>query len=126
MTNVLEGSVRKAGSRIRVTAQLITAADGSHLWSERYDREMTDVFAIQDEIAQAIAGALQMKLAAKPGRARHMVTREGTAKLLARVPESISYRTAPKLNTSERASSGLPSACSGDMYVPADRDMWRQ
>jgi serine/threonine-protein kinase len=71
VTNVLEGSVRKAGSRIRVTAQLITAADGSHLWSERYDREMTDVFAIQDEIAQAITGALQMKLAVKPGRARH-------------------------------------------------------
>jgi len=71
VTNVLEGSVRKAGSRIRVTAQLITAADGSHLWSERYDREMTDVFAIQDEIAQAVADALQIKLAAKPGRARH-------------------------------------------------------
>ena len=71
VNHVLEGSVRKAGSRIRVTAQLITAADGSHLWSERYDREMIDVFAIQDEIAQAIAGALQMKLAVKPGRARH-------------------------------------------------------
>jgi TolB-like protein len=71
VTNVLEGSVRKAGSCIRVTAQLITAADGSHLWSERYDREMTDVFAIQDEIAQAIAGALQLKLAAKPANARH-------------------------------------------------------
>ena len=52
--NILEGSVRKAGNRIRVTAQLITAADGTHLWSERYDREMTDVFAIQDEIAQRL------------------------------------------------------------------------
>ena len=71
VTNVLEGSVRRAGSRIRVNSQLITAADGSHLWSERYDREMTDVFAIQDEIAQAIAVALQMKLAAKPALARH-------------------------------------------------------
>ena len=46
----------KPASRIRVTAQLITAADGSHLWSERYDREMTDVFAMQDEIAAAITG----------------------------------------------------------------------
>ncbi|MEP7347608.1 MAG: protein kinase, partial [Gemmatimonadaceae bacterium] len=72
VAHVLEGSVRKAGNRIRVTAQLITATDGSHLWSERYDREMTDVFAIQDEIAQAIADALQIKLAAKPARARHM------------------------------------------------------
>ena len=62
VTSVLEGSVRKAGSRIRVTAQLITAADGSHLWSERYDREMADVFAVQDDIAAAITGALHMTL----------------------------------------------------------------
>jgi TolB-like protein/predicted Ser/Thr protein kinase len=66
VTNVLEGSVRRAGSRIRVTAQLIAAADGSHVWSERYDRELTDVFAIQDEIAEAIAAVLRVKLAAKP------------------------------------------------------------
>ena len=62
---VLEGSVRRAGSRIRVTAQLITAEDGSHLWSERYDRELADVFALQDEIAAAIATALATKLAVK-------------------------------------------------------------
>ncbi len=59
---ILEGSVRRAGNRIRVTAQLINAADGFHLWSERFDREMADVFAIQDEIAQAIAAELQVKL----------------------------------------------------------------
>jgi len=59
---ILEGSVRKAGNRVRVTAQLINAADGYHLWSERYDRELTDVFAVQDEIAAAIAGALKLKL----------------------------------------------------------------
>ena len=52
---VLEGSVRRAGNRIRVSAQLINAADGYHLWSERYDRELADVFAVQDEIAAAIA-----------------------------------------------------------------------
>ncbi len=55
---VLEGSVRKAGNRVRVAAQLIKATDGYHLWSERYDREMTDVFALQDEIASAIVEAL--------------------------------------------------------------------
>jgi len=66
VNNILEGSVRRAGNRIRVTAQLITAVDGSHLWSERYDRDLADVFAIQDEIAQAIAEALQMKLAGAP------------------------------------------------------------
>jgi serine/threonine-protein kinase len=60
VANVLEGSVRKAGSQLRVTAQLIKVADGYHLWSERYDREMTDVFAIQDEIGRAIADRLQV------------------------------------------------------------------
>jgi serine/threonine protein kinase/Tfp pilus assembly protein PilF len=60
---ILEGSVRRAGNRIRVTAQLINAADGTHLWSERYDRDMTDVFAIQDEIARAISEALKVRLA---------------------------------------------------------------
>ncbi len=67
VTTVLEGSVRRSGNRIRVTAQLITAADGSHLWSERYDREMADVFAVQDEISAAIAGALQVKLSPRAG-----------------------------------------------------------
>ena len=62
---ILEGSVRRAGSRIRVSAQLINAADGYHLWSERYDAEMADVFAVQDEIAGAIAGALKLKLSAQ-------------------------------------------------------------
>jgi tetratricopeptide (TPR) repeat protein len=70
VTTILEGSVRRAGNRIRVAAQLIEAEHGSHLWSERYDREMTDVFAVQDEIAAAIAGALQMKLAVAPAELR--------------------------------------------------------
>jgi TolB-like protein len=61
---ILEGSVRRAGSRIRVSTQLINAADGYHLWSERYDAEMADVFAVQDEIASAIAGALKLTLSA--------------------------------------------------------------
>jgi len=64
VNTILEGSVRKSGNRIRVTAQLITASDGSHLWSERYDREMTDVFEIQDEICQAIVGKLRVELKA--------------------------------------------------------------
>jgi serine/threonine-protein kinase len=67
---ILEGSVRRAGSRIRVSAQLINAADGYHLWSERYDAEMADVFAVQDEIASAIAGALKLKLSAELAEVR--------------------------------------------------------
>jgi len=59
---ILEGSVRRSGDRLRVTAQLINAADGYHLWSQRYDRQMADVFEMQDEIATCIAAALQVKL----------------------------------------------------------------
>ena len=62
VAHVLEGSVRTAGDQIRVTAQLIHAADSSHLWSETYDRKLNDIFAVQDEIADAIAQALQIKL----------------------------------------------------------------
>jgi len=59
VTNILEGSVRKAGNRVRVTTQLIAAFDGSHLSSQRYDRDLEDVFAVQDEISQAIVAALR-------------------------------------------------------------------
>jgi serine/threonine-protein kinase len=69
--HVLEGSVRKAGPRLRITAQLNDASDGYHLWSERYDRELVDVFALQDEIANAIAAKLRLSLLARPdGAAR--------------------------------------------------------
>lgn len=70
VSNILEGSVRRAGNRLRVTAQLIRAQDGSHLWSQRYDREMKDVFEVQDEISAAIALALQGTLALKHAPAR--------------------------------------------------------
>src|SRR5262245_31903603 len=66
-THFIEGSVRKAGTRVRITAQLIKADDGTHIWTENYDRELTDVFAIQEDIATAIAGALRMPLGLKPG-----------------------------------------------------------
>ena len=62
VSTVLEGSVRRSGTRLRITAQLIRATDGFHLWSQRYDREMTDVFAVQDEVSAAISEALQVKL----------------------------------------------------------------
>ena len=75
VTHVLEGSVRRAGERIRVTAQLIAAADGTHLWSERYDRPVTDVFAMQDEIASAITTALKGKLGGARGSPRHYTPR---------------------------------------------------
>jgi adenylate cyclase len=66
-THLIEGSVRKAGSRVRITAQLIVADSGAHLWTENYDREMTDVFAIQEDIATAIASSFQKPLGLGPG-----------------------------------------------------------
>src|SRR5689334_3588481 len=62
VSHVLEGSVRKAGSRVRITAQLIDGRTGGHIWADRYDRDLTDIFAIQDEISKAIVDALKIKL----------------------------------------------------------------
>ena len=62
VATVLEGSVRKSGGTVRITTQLINAADGFHLWSETYDRKLTEVFAVQDEIARAVVTALRLRL----------------------------------------------------------------
>ena len=67
--SVLEGSVRKAGNRIRIAVQLINVANGYHIWSETYDRQLEDVFAIQDEISRAIVGALKVRLTGDQQRA---------------------------------------------------------
>ena len=64
VAHILEGSVRKSGDKLRITAQLIRAIDGSHLWSQSYDRKLDDVFAMQDEIAAAVVGALKLRLIA--------------------------------------------------------------
>jgi adenylate cyclase len=69
VTTILEGSVRRAGEHVRITAQLIDAGTDTHLWSDTYDREMKDVFAIQDDIAHSIADALQMTLSPHERRA---------------------------------------------------------
>jgi adenylate cyclase len=76
VSHVLEGSVRKAGDRVRITAQLIDGTTGEHLWAERYDRELTDIFAIQDEISKAIVSALQLKLLPEEKKA---IEQRGTA-----------------------------------------------
>lgn len=66
-SHLIEGSVRKDGNQIRITAQLIKADDGTHLWTESYDRELKGIFAVQEDIAQAIAGALRVPLGLKHG-----------------------------------------------------------
>jgi serine/threonine-protein kinase len=68
VATVLEGSVRRSGEQIRITTQLISASDGYHLWSETYDRKITDVFAVQDEIAAAVVSALKLRLLKPAGQ----------------------------------------------------------
>ncbi|MGQ0558309.1 MAG: TIR domain-containing protein [Sphingosinicella sp.] len=76
VSHVLEGSVRKAGNRVRITAQLIDGKAGDHVWAERYDRDLTDIFAIQDEISKAIVSALQVRLLPQEKKA---IEHRGTA-----------------------------------------------
>jgi adenylate cyclase len=66
-THLIEGSVRKAGDRLRITVQLIKTDDGTHIWSQNYDRQLTDVFAIQEDIARTITASLNMSLGLGPG-----------------------------------------------------------
>ena len=80
VSHLLEGSVRKAGDRVRVSAQLIKAADGYHLWSQTYDRTLEDIFAVQDDISNAVAQALQVSLGlgefGRPGWTRNAAAYE--------------------------------------------------
>ncbi len=70
VSTVLEGSVRKSGKQVRITAQLVDVSDGSNIWSEKYDRTMTDIFAVQDDVAAAIIDALQIHVGTVPTRGR--------------------------------------------------------
>ena len=86
---VLEGSVRKAGDRVRITAQLVDAATGGHLWSERYDRDLKDIFALQDEITMKILTALRVKLT--EGEQARVYDRGGNLESFMKVLEGNSY-----------------------------------
>jgi len=93
VNHVLEGSVRKAGDTIRVTAQLISASDSSHVWSDTYERQMGDLFAMQDEIAGAVATALETTLSKVPATPRSTVNVDAYDKFLQ--GEFLYYRRAP-------------------------------
>ena len=80
VSHLLEGSVRKSGGRVRISAQLIDGASGGHVWAERYDRELKDIFALQDEISQAIVAALKLKLLPEERKA---IAQRGTSNLQA-------------------------------------------
>ena len=87
---VVEGSVRKVDNRVRITAQLIDVATGTHVWADRYDRDLTDIFAVQDEVTREIVGALRLRLT--PDERRRM-TAHGTTNLEA-VPARARARVA--------------------------------
>jgi serine/threonine protein kinase len=115
VTHVLEGSVRRAGDRVRISAQLIAADSGAHLWSERYDRDMADVFAIQDEIGHAIASTLKTKLAARRARPRR------SAPTLV-IASTVETRRASQPPTARRYTPALPAY---EAYLKA-RYHWAQ
>ncbi len=83
VTYVIEGSVRKVGNRVRISAQLIDSSTGGHLWAERYDRELTDIFAMQDEVTREIVSAMSVKLT---GDERNRLKTTGT-----NIPEAYDY-----------------------------------
>ncbi len=108
---VLEGSVRKAGRLLRITAQLIKCADGFHLWSERFDRELADVFAIQDEISHAVASALSVALGVAEPRVSGGTNDAEAFDLLLRARSLVRRR---KLGDAQRAITLLREATSLD------------
>jgi TolB-like protein/Tfp pilus assembly protein PilF len=97
VSHVLEGSVRKQGDRVRITAQLIKVKDGFHVWSENYDRKLDDIFAVQDEISQAIATALASRLPADTQRADESSIDPATYDLYLRARQALADRDAGRL-----------------------------
>lgn len=140
--HVLEGSVRKAGDRVRITAQLSNARTGEHLWSETYERRFDDIFVIQDEIAKSVADALQVKLGVGdmgrlPGMTRNVTAYDEYLRGMAlnldwraeSFPLAIAHlQRAVALDPSfSIAWAGLHTACvNGAFAVPARAEEWRQ
>jgi Tfp pilus assembly protein PilF len=137
VATVLEGSVRKSGNRVRVTAQLINAQDGFHLWSKEYDRELTDIFKVQDELAASVVEALKVKLLpGAPAVSRTRPPRDPEAYRLALLGRSLLLQqTEGSLQRAEEALEkavaiepsygkawGWLAAVRGNIALVADRD----
>ncbi len=135
VTHVLEGSVRKAGNEIRITAQLIEVASDSHLWSETYDRQMENIFAVQDDISASVASALKATLEGQPAKTRETNPEAYNAYLQGRyfcdrrskedLEKAIGYyeealRTDPKYARAWVGLSGVHSRQGDYGYVPVD------
>ena len=124
VSTVLEGSVRKMGNRLRITAELVNVADGYHLWSERYDREIEDVFAIQDDISQAIVKALRVILV----KARRRRSRTSRGRIFR--PTTIISAAASSSISCAAAAWSTPGRCStrrskSTPATPAPTPAWR-
>ena len=105
---VLEGSVRKAAGRVRITAQLIEVSKDNHVWAERYDRDLNDIFALQDEISQAIVKALRLKLMPEEKKA---IEQRGTTNLEAYNLYLMARHSASRATTETSAAARPSSAC---------------
>ncbi|MGB9430491.1 MAG: TIR domain-containing protein [Gammaproteobacteria bacterium] len=109
VNHVLEGSVRKAGGRVRINAQLIDAATNNHVWAERYDRDASDIFAIQDEISQAIVKALRLRLLPQE---RQAIERRGTSSVEAHDLYLMARQIyATNLEADERSAGAIVRTC---------------
>ena len=106
VAHVLEGSVRKAGNRVRITAQLIDARDGTHLWAERYDRDLTDIFAVQDEITKMIVDQLKVRLLPQEKKAIEAAPTKASR------PTTTICRAAISSTCTHSSMCCLPGACS--------------
>jgi len=137
VSHVLEGSVQRAGDQLRITAQLINAGDGFHVWSQNFDRKVSDVFAVQDEVARAVVSALQVRLA---GGADDRVVEQGTKNIDAynsylqglfhwnRRTTADLERAAAYFQLAIKADSGFASAWAGlalayVLFVPSEYDV---
>lgn len=120
---VLEGSVRKVGSRVRITAQLVDGRTGGHLWAERYDRDLKDIFALQDEISHAIVHALQIKLEPED---HHQLGRRGTDNVEAYSLYLMARQTyAVCSSCDQRAAEAIVRVCQRAVEVdPGYADAW--
>jgi TolB-like protein len=117
VNNILEGSVRKSGNRLRVTTQLIRADSGEDLWSETYDRQLKDVFQVQDEIANAVVTALKLKLA--PGEQRSMAHRTSSVEAYNQFLLGRQFYARSRLEDLGRAAAAYRSATDLDPHFAA-------
>ena len=112
--NILEGSVRKEGTRVRVTAQLVKAKDGFHIWSDSYDRDLNDVLSVQDDIAQAVTSALQLKLLSGASSGASAASRTSSSEAYRDFLQARHFRSFADRESDKKASEYIDKAIQAD------------